>query len=395
MRRLGVLGSTGSIGTSTLAVVESFPEHFEIVTLAAGTNIDLVYRQARRHRPALVSVADRSDARRLAADLPDCRVVWGDQGLVEAACHPSVEMVVVALVGSAGLAPTMAAAEAGKHLALANKEALVVAGDLVMAEVARSGIRLLPVDSEHSAIHQALRAGPEDSVRRLILTASGGPLRQWSAEEIEQATVEDALDHPTWRMGPKISVDSATMMNKGLEIIEAHHLFSLPEEQIEVLVHPQSLVHSLVEFVDGSLIAQLSVNDMRLPILYALGWPERLHGPLPSLDLLEAPALEFEGLDPQRFPAPGLARAALRAGGEMPAVLNAANEVAVAAFLDHRCTLPAIAAVVDAVLDTWITRNHPLATLEQAFAADDEARLLAEGLIGKYQSTEIRSEKRC
>ena len=395
MRRLGVLGSTGSIGTSTLAVVESFPEHFEIVTLAAGTNIDLVYRQARRHRPALVSVADRSDARRLAADLPDCRVVWGDQGLVEAACHPSVEMVVVALVGSAGLAPTMAAAEAGKHLALANKEALVVAGDLVMAEVARSGIRLLPVDSEHSAIHQALRAGPEDSVRRLILTASGGPLRQWSAEEIEQATVEDALDHPTWRMGPKISVDSATMMNKGLEIIEAHHLFSLPEEQIEVLVHPQSLVHSLVEFVDGAVIAQLSVNDMRLPILYALGWPERLHGPLPSLDLLEAPALEFEGLDPQRFPAPGLARAALRAGGEMPAVLNAANEVAVAAFLDHRCTLPAIAAVVDAVLDTWITRNHPLATLEQAFAADDEARLLAEGLIGKYQSTEIRSEKRC
>jgi len=395
MRRLGVLGSTGSIGTSTLAVVESFPEHFEIVTLAAGTNIDLVYRQARRHRPSLVSVADRSDANRLAAELPGCRVVWGEEGLVEAACHPSVEMVVVGVVGSTGLAPTMAAAGAGKHLALANKEALVVAGDLVMAEVARSGIWLLPVDSEHSAIHQALRAGPEGSVRRLILTASGGPLRQWSAEEIELATVGDALDHPTWRMGPKISVDSATMMNKGLEIIEAHHLFSMPEEQIEVLVHPQSLVHSLVEFVDGALIAQLSVNDMRLPILYALGWPERLHGPLPSLDLLEAPALEFEGLDPQRFPAPGLARAALRAGGEMPAVLNAANEVAVAAFLDHRCTLPAIAAVVDAVLDTWITKNQPLATLEQALAADDEARLIAEGLIGKYQSTEIRSEKRC
>ena len=395
MRRLGVLGSTGSIGTSTLAVVESFPEHFQVVTLAAGTNIDLVCRQARRHRPALVSVADRSDAHRLATELPGCRVVWGDQGLMEAACHPSVEMVVVALVGSAGLAPTMAAAGTGKHLALANKEALVVAGNLVMAEVARSGIRLLPVDSEHSAIHQALRAGPENSVRRLILTASGGPLRRWSAEKMAQATVEDALDHPTWKMGPKISVDSATMMNKGLEIIEAHHLFSVPEERIEILVHPQSLVHSLVEFIDGALIAQLSVNDMRLPILYALGWPERFHGPLPSLDLLEAPALEFEGLDPQRFPAPGLARAALRAGGEMPAVLNAANEAAVAAFLDHRCTLPAIAAVVDAVLDTWVARNRPLATLEQALAADDEARLLAERLIRKYQSTENRSEKRC
>ncbi len=395
MKRLAVLGSTGSIGTSTLAVVEDNPNHFEIVALAAGRNLDLLHRQVARHRPALVSVARREDAHALASELPDTRVVWGEEGLAEAACHPDGEMVVAAMVGSAGLAPTLAAIRAGKHLALANKETLVVAGELVMAEVERAGINLLPVDSEHSAIHQALRVGPEGSVSRLVLTASGGPFRTWSAEEIARATVEEALAHPTWKMGPKITIDSATMMNKGLEIIEAHHLFGMPADRIDVVVHPQSLVHSLVEHVDGTTIAQLSVNDMRLPILYALSWPERLETSVSPLDLVNAPPLSFEAPDPARFPALGLARSALRAGGEMPAVLNAANEVAVGTFLDGRCPLPAIAETVETTLEAWASRNHPLTSLEQVLATDFEARKLAAAGMRKYETVVDRSEIRC
>lgn len=395
MKRLAVLGSTGSIGTSTLAVVEDNPDHFEIVALAAGRNLDLLRRQVARHRPALVSVARREDAHALASELPDTRVVWGEEGLAEAACHPDGEMVVAAMVGSAGLAPTLAAIRAGKHLALANKETLVVAGELVMGEVERAGINLLPVDSEHSAIHQALRVGPEGSVSRLVLTASGGPFRTWSAEEIARATVEEALAHPTWKMGPKITIDSATMMNKGLEIIEAHHLFGMPADRIDVVVHPQSLVHSLVEHVDGTTIAQLSVNDMRLPILYALSWPERLETSVSPLDLVNAPPLSFEAPDPARFPALGLARSALRAGGEMPAVLNAANEVAVGTFLDGRCPLPAIAETVETTLEAWASRNHPLTSLEQVLATDFEARKLAAAGMRKYETVVDRSEIRC
>ena len=395
MKRLTVLGSTGSIGTSTLAVVEDNPDHFEIVALAAGRNLDLLRRQVARHRPALVSVARREDAHALASELPDTRVVWGEEGLAEAACHPDGEMVVAAMVGSAGLAPTLAAIRAGKHLALANKETLVVAGELVMGEVERAGINLLPVDSEHSAIHQALRVGPEGSVSRLVLTASGGPFRTWSAEEIARATVEEALAHPTWKMGPKITIDSATMMNKGLEIIEAHHLFGMPADRIDVVIHPQSLVHSLVEHVDGTTIAQLSVNDMRLPILYALSWPERLETSVSPLDLVNAPPLSFEASDPTRFPALRLARSALQAGGEMPAVLNAANEVAVAAFLDGRCPLPAIAETVETTLEAWASRNHPLTSLEQILATDFEARKLAAAGMRKYERVVDRSEIRC
>ncbi len=384
MKRLAVLGSTGSIGTSTLSVVEAFPERFSVVALAAGANLDLLRVQAERFAPDLVSVADPEAARELRQALPGVRVVSGQDGLTEVACHPDADTVVAALVGSVGLVPTLSAIEAGKDIALANKETLVVAGELVMAAARRRGVAILPVDSEHNAIHQALRVGPDGSIRRLILTASGGPFRTWPQERIQAATVDEALAHPTWKMGPKITIDSATMMNKGLEIIEAHHLFSLPEERIAVLIHPQSLVHSLVEYIDGTLIAQLSINDMRFPILYALAWPERLPSPFEGLDLAAAADLTFEAPDEERFPAIALARAALREGGEMPAILNAANEVAVAAFLEHRIPFPAITEVIADTLNRHAARNCPLESLEQAVAADSQARREATGAALKY-----------
>ncbi len=395
MKTLAVLGSTGSIGRSTLSVVEAFPDRFRIAALAAGRNLQVLTDQIVRHRPTLVAVAERDQAEILAARFPGLRVAWGTQGLLDVSCHADVDMVVAALVGALGLTPTVTAVRAGKDIALANKETLVVAGALVMREVARAGVHLLPVDSEHNAIHQALRVGPAATVRRLILTASGGPFRSWPADRIRRASVADALAHPTWRMGTKITVDSATMMNKGLEIIEAHHLFGMTEERIDVLVHPQSLVHSLVEYVDGTMIAQLSINDMRFPILYALAWPDRLPTPLGSLDLAAAGQLAFEEPDPQRFPALGLARAALRAGGEMPAVLNAANEVAVQAFVDGHCSFGTITDTVERVLDRWHNRNRPVETIEQALTADREARRMALGDLGNASAHETGSSKRC
>jgi 1-deoxy-D-xylulose-5-phosphate reductoisomerase len=392
MKNIAILGSTGSVGTSTLDVVTAHPERFRVVALAAGHNLGVLRAQIKVHQPKVVGVARSEDARTLADEFGATRFVSGSEGLEEVACCEAAEMVVAALVGSVGLAPTLAAVRAGKNIALANKETLVVAGSLVMDEVRRAGVELLPVDSEHNAIHQALRVGPEGSAVRLVLTASGGPFRSSSVEEMARATVDDALDHPTWRMGPKITVDSATMMNKGLEIIEAHHLFGFPEDRIDVVVHPQSLVHSLVEYVDGTTIAQLAVNDMRHPILYALSWPDRLENLLPRLDLVGAPALTFEAPDEVRFPALGLARSALRAGGEMPAVLNAANEVAVAAFLEGRCTLPAVAATVAETLDGWNNHNRPLEDLDQALAADREARGLARNRMRKYLVTGAGSE---
>lgn len=371
-----MLGSTGSIGVSTLSVVASFPERFRIEALAAGTNMDVLRPQIKTHQPSVVAVRRKDDAVTLAGEFPGVRVCHGPQGLKEAACAAAADTVVAALVGSVGLAPTLAAIDAGKNVALANKETLVVAGDIVMAAAARAGVDILPVDSEHNAIHQALRVGPADRVKRLILTASGGPFRTWSVERISQATLKETLNHPTWKMGPKITVDSASMMNKGLEIIEAHHLFGMSSEKIDVLVHPQSLVHSLVEYVDGTLMAQLSVNDMRFPIMYALAWPDRLNSPLPSLDLAKAAQLTFEAPDPTRFPALRLARQALEAGGEMPAVMNAANEEAVAAFLDGGCPFTTIASSVEGVMDQWSGRNRPLGGLDQALAADNEARVL-------------------
>jgi 1-deoxy-D-xylulose-5-phosphate reductoisomerase len=395
MKRVAVLGSTGSIGTSTLSVVEAFPEHFQIVALAAGHNIELLRTQVTHHQPRLVAVARAEDARVLAREFANTQFVDGPDGIEEVASFEAAEVVVSALVGSIGLAPTVAAIRAGKDIALANKESLVVAGDLVMAEAERAGINLLPVDSEHSALHQALGTTPSESVKRLILTASGGPFRTWPPHRITEATVADALDHPTWTMGPKITIDSATMMNKGLEIIEAHHLFAVPEDLIDVVVHPESLIHSVVEFIDGTLIAQLGPNDMRHPILHALAWPDRLQSPMPCLDLLATPPLTFEAPDEERFPALRLARAALRAGGEMPAVLNAANEVAVDSFLGGLCSLPSIAATVEATLDRWSERNRPLADFEQALAADREARVTAKEELRKYLHAGVGSDSRC
>jgi len=395
MKRIAVLGSTGSIGTSTLSVVEAYPEHFEVVAIAAGSNLARVRGQVKRHRPAVVSVALAEDAEKLATDFPGLQILWGKNGLEQIARHADADLVVVGVVGAIGLAPTLAALDAGKSVALANKETLVVAGDLVMDAARRAGVHLLPVDSEHSAIHRALRGGTAEGVARLILTASGGPFRTWSVEAIQAATRNDALRHPTWRMGPKITVDSATMMNKGLEIIEAHHFFGVPERQIEVVIHPQSLVHAMVESADGAVTAQLSTNDMRLPIAYALAWPESLIEVSPPLDFTTLPALTFEAPDRERFPALDLARAALRAGGEMPAVLSAANEVAVAAFLDGRCSFPAVAATVSETLDAWSARNRPLAGIDQALAADAEARTLAADTIMKYGAPVHGSEIRC
>lgn len=393
MRRLAVLGSTGSIGTATLSVAEAMPDRFRVVGLAAGGNVELLRDQIARHRPRVVSVARREDADRLAGDVPaGTRVLSGADALDEVAGGSGADMLVAALVGSLGLRSTLSAIRAGVDVALANKETLVVAGELVMAEAEARRVRILPVDSEHNAIHQALAAGPREAVRRLLLTASGGPFRTWTRDRIRSATRDEALAHPTWKMGPKISVDSATMMNKGLEIIEAHHLFGVAPERIDVVVHPQSLVHSLVEYADGSLIAQLSTNDMRLPIQYALTWPERLPSAVPRLDLAAVGGLSFEPPDPDRFPALDLARRALETGGELPAVLNAANEVAVARFLDGGCAFGAIADTVAAVLDRWAGRNREATSLGQLLEADREARGLATQAVGKYGLSAGRSE---
>ena len=388
MKSLAVLGSTGSIGRAALSVVESHPDRFRVVALAAGHNLDLLGEQISRHRPSMVSVAESSAANAIAASCPDTTVLSGVKGLRDVACHSDAEMVVSALVGAVGLAPTLAAIRAGKDIALANKETLVVAGSLIMSELAAAGVHLLPIDSEHSALHQAIRGGTRDTIRRLILTASGGPFWGLSSDQMASATVADALAHPTWNMGPKITIDSATMMNKGLEIIEAHHLFEVPEEQIDVLVHRESLVHSMVEYLDGTVIAQLSIPDMRLPILYALAWPDRLASSLSPLDLAAVGTLSFEAPDGDRFPAIEAARAALRVGGEMPAVLNAANEVAVRAFLDGRCAFGDIISAVTAVMEQWSRRNRPLEDVEQAVAADLEARRLAKAWIGKYLASQ-------
>ena len=395
MKRLAVLGSTGSIGSSTLEVADAFPGDFEIFGLAAGHDSGLFRQQITTHRPAVIAVARAEDARALATDFPDIECGWGTDGLTRVACCEKVDTVVAAMTGSSGLETIVSAIRASKNIALANKECLVVAGELMTNEAARAGIELLPVDSEHCAIHQALRAGPIETVSRLFLTASGGPFRRWSVEQTSRATVRDALDHPTWKMGRKISVDSATMMNKGFEIFEAHHFFGVPEDRIEILIHPQSLIHSMVEYVDGSVIAQLAVNDMKIPILHALSHPRRLASPLPPLDLTTTPPMTFEAPDLEKFPALRLARNVLQEGGELPAVLNAANEVAVEAFLDGCCPFPEIVASVTAIVDSWSARNRPLVDLDQALTADREARQLTTQYLRKYLGTAIGSEIRC
>lgn len=353
MRRLTLLGATGSIGKSTLDLVDRNPEQFEVTAVTASTNVEALADVVRRTGARLAVVADESRYEALAELLvgTNCRAAAGEDALIEAALHDA-DLVVGAIVGCAGLRPVMAAVEAGRTVALANKEALVTAGALMTDAAARSGAVLLPVDSEHNAIFQCLAGSSAESVAKIILTASGGPFRTASAAAIAAASPAEAVAHPNWSMGAKISVDSATLMNKGLELIEAHYLFGLPSNRIDIIIHPQSVVHSMVEFVDGSVLAQLGSPDMRIPIAFALAWPERMRTPAQRLDLTEIARLDFEAPDLERFPALKLAREALEAGGAAPIVLNAANEVAVAAFLDGAVRFPDIAALVQEALNS-------------------------------------------
>src|SRR6266705_187494 len=362
-KRIALLGSTGSIGQQTLDVVRCFPEHFRIVTLAARSNVTLLAQQAQEFQPSLVACFADTPEVAAAAKATFPRVVLGEQGLLEAATHPEVDIVVAATSGLMGLEPTLAAIRAGKTIALANKETLVMAGHLVMQEAQRSGVSVLPVDSEHSAIWQCLRGEQSKEVNRLLLTASGGPFRRSTLEQIRSVTVEQALAHPTWRMGPKITVDSATLMNKGLEILEAHWFFDIPYERIDVVVHPESIIHSMIEFIDGSLKMQASLPNMHLPILAALSYPVRLNtattGLVRELHWADVARLNFEALDVTRFPCFRLALDAARRGGTYPSVLVGADEEAVALFLDGKIGFSNIAELIEAVMDEHQSVAHP------------------------------------
>jgi 1-deoxy-D-xylulose-5-phosphate reductoisomerase len=377
MKGLSILGSTGSIGTNALRVVDAFPDRFRVVGLAAGRNVTLLAEQVARYRPKIVSVATTQAGEALGrlVDLEGIEVETGDAGIVRVATHPESATVVAAVVGAVGLVPTYRALEAGKDIALANKETLVMAGELVVALAQRQGRRLLPIDSEHCALHQCLDGRAPESVRRLLLTASGGPFRSRPRHTFADVTPEEALAHPTWSMGPKITIDSATLMNKGLEVIEARWLFGVPAERIEVLIHPQSVVHSMVEFVDGTLLAQLGVTDMRMPIQYALSHPECWEAAIPRFDFGKGRQLEFQPPDRDHFPCLGLAYEALARGGSHPAVLNAANEEAVSRFLEGRIPFTAIAETIAEVMQAHPTTA--LHALEDVLAADVWARARA------------------
>mgnify|MGYP001279647160 FL=1 len=376
-QRLAILGSTGSIGRQTLAVVDHLPDRFEVVALAAGHNAELLQEQVDRYRPRLVSVADGCDPRTIQAP----EVLSGAEGLEAVATMPEADIVVVATSGHSAIRPTLEAIRRGKTIALANKEAIVCAGEILVGEARRRGVEIRPVDSEHSAVWQCLSVRHQESeVERVTLTASGGPFRDTPAAELATVTVEQAMAHPTWRMGSKVTVDSATLMNKGLEVIEAHWLFDLPYERIDTVIHPQSIVHALVSFADGSVVAHLAVPDMRLPIQYALTYPERPPAPHLRLDIAALGRLEFSPPDPERFPALELARAAGEAGSTFPTVLSSADEVAVAAFIAGRLGFTGIVDVVRAVLDRHQPAPGPL-TLEAIAEADAWARREAETLI--------------
>jgi 1-deoxy-D-xylulose-5-phosphate reductoisomerase len=379
-RKIAILGATGSVGKSTLDLVERSPELFEVVAVTAATNVDSLAEIARRTGAKLAVIADERRLPDLEERLAgtDCRPAAGEQALVEAATS-AAELVIAAIVGCAGLVPVMAAVEAGKTVALANKEALVTAGALMTRAAEASSATLLPIDSEHNAVFQCLAGNRHQDVSRIILTASGGPFRTASAERMANATPAQAVAHPNWSMGAKISVDSATMMNKGLELIEAHYLFGLPSESIDILIHPQSAIHSMVEFIDGSVLAQLGCPDMRIPIAYALAWPERLETPARRLDLAALARLDFEAPDLERFPALGLARRALETGGAAPIVLNAANEVAVASFLGARLPFPGIARLVEEALER--ADFEPPASIQDVLAIDRETRTRVDALM--------------
>ncbi len=351
-RKISILGATGSVGTSTLDLVERNPDRFEVVALTAASNVAALAEAARRTGARLAVIRDANLLGELEERLSGsgCRAATGSEALAEAASGGDIDLVMAAIVGCAGLEPVMAAVEAGRTVALANKEALVTAGELMTGAAKRSGARILPVDSEHNAIFQCLADNRPCDIARLVLTASGGPFRSWDREKMSSATPSQAVAHPNWSMGSKISVDSATMMNKGLELIEAHHLFGLPSDRLDILVHPQSVIHSMVEYVDGSVLAQLGSPDMRIPIAHALAWPERMETPAERLDLARIGQLSFEAPDLDRFPALRLARSAMESGGAAPTILNAANEVAVAAFLAGRIGFLDIAGTVEEAL---------------------------------------------
>jgi 1-deoxy-D-xylulose-5-phosphate reductoisomerase len=388
VKGISVLGSTGSIGVSTLDVVARHPDKYRVVALTANRDVDGLYAQCLQFKPQLAVMADEAAAAeltsRLSGEYSEIEVLHGVTGLELAASLPGADFVMAAIVGAAGLLPALAAARAGKRILLANKEALVVAGQLFMDEVTTHGAEILPIDSEHNAVFQCM---PRDyaeglekrGVKRILLTASGGPFRSLPLEQLSEVTPDQACAHPNWEMGRKISVDSATMMNKGLEVIEAHWLFAAAEDRIQVVLHPQSVIHSMVEYVDGSVLAQLGNPDMRTPIAHALAWPDRIESGVGSLDLFQVARLDFEEPDMHRFPCLRLAFEAVRAGGTAPAILNAANEVAVAAFLDRRIAFTAIAEVVGASLQA--SEVVPAETLGQLLEVDRRTRLLAEQLV--------------
>ncbi|MGD0289133.1 MAG: 1-deoxy-D-xylulose-5-phosphate reductoisomerase [Candidatus Binataceae bacterium] len=383
MKAISIIGSTGSVGVTTLDVVARFPDRFRVVAMAAGRNLELFADQIRRFRPQLVSVETPQLARDLAQRIRplEITILHGGEGAIAVATHPEAKLVMSALVGALGLPPTLAAIKAGKDIAFANKEVLVVAGEVVTRAVREHGVRLLPVDSEHNAVFQCIEGRPPESVRRIVLTASGGPFRQWPAERFGEITIKDALNHPTWRMGNKITIDSATLMNKGLEVIEAHWLFGLPPEKIDVVIHPQSVIHSMVELIDGSVIAEMAIPDMAIPAAFALAYPDRLPlDHLPPLSLIDCANLSFERPDFGRFPCLRLAYEALRAGGTMTACLNAANEELVAGFLAGRARFVDIPRHIETVMSRH--HNTPARTLEDVIDVDGWARAAARELIG-------------
>lgn len=378
MKAITLLGSTGSIGTQTLDIVAQYPERFRVVGLAARSNVELLVQQIRQFQPQIAAICDPIQLPRLQEALTDLTpqpmLLAGEEGVVEVARYGSAEVVVTGIVGCAGLLPTIAAIEAGKDIALANKETLIAGGPVVLPLMQRHGVKLLPADSEHSAIFQCLQGVPPGGLRKILLTASGGSFRDLPVEQLSQVTVADALKHPNWSMGRKITIDSATLMNKGLEVIEAHFLFGVDYDQIEIVIHPQSIIHSLIELQDTSVLAQLGWADMRLPLLYALSYPDRIATQWEPLDLVKISSLTFRAPDHEKYPCMQLAYAAGRAGGTMPAVLNAANEQAVALFLEEKIRFLDIPRLIETVCDQHHPHNLPTPTLEDILVADQWAR---------------------
>ncbi|KAB8315224.1 1-deoxy-D-xylulose-5-phosphate reductoisomerase [Tolypothrix campylonemoides VB511288] len=394
MKAISLLGSTGSIGTQTLDIVRQYPNQFQVVGLAAGRNVEMLAQQIREFQPAIAAISQVHKLSELQAAIaevdPQPILLAGEQGVIEVARYCEAEVVVTGIVGCAGLLPTIAAIKAGKDIALANKETLIAGGPVVLPLVHKHGVKLLPADSEHSAIFQCLQGVPAGGLRRILLTASGGAFRDWPVEKLSKVTVADALKHPNWSMGRKITVDSATLMNKGLEVIEAHWLFGVDYDQIDIVIHPQSIIHSLIELQDTSVLAQLGWPDMRLPLLYALSWPERIYTNWQPLDLVKVGQMTFRAPDHQKYPCMQLAYAAGQAGGCMPAVLNAANEEAVALFLEERIQFLDIPRLIEQACDRYLVHNRSTPTLEDIIAADQWAR---QQVVGASEALEFLTIK--